>query len=37
MDEVSINLNTRQRNNPVELKRVLEAVLLSAQQPMSVL
>ena len=37
MDEVSINLNTRQPNNPVELKRVLEAVLLSAQQPLSVL
>ena len=37
MDEVSINLNTRQPNNPVELKRVLEAVLLSAQQPVSML
>ena len=37
MDEVSINLTTNQPNNPVELKRVLEAVLLSAQQPLSVL
>lgn len=37
MDEANINSNTNQPNNPGELKRVLEAVLLSAQQPLSVL
>ncbi len=37
MAEVNINPNTSQPNNPGELKRVLEAVLLSAQQPLSVL
>ncbi len=37
MAEVNTNLNTSQPSNPGELKRVLEAVLLSAQQPLSVL
>ena len=37
MAEVNTNSNTSQPNNPGELKRVLEAVLLSAQQPLSVL
>ena len=37
MAEVNTNPTTRQPNNPGELKRVLEAVLLSAQQPLSVL
>jgi len=37
MAEVNINPNTSQPNSPGELKRVLEAVLLSAQQPLSVL
>ena len=36
MAEVNTNPNTSQPNNPGELKRVLEAVLLSAQQPLSV-
>ena len=40
MDELNINPNssptTSQPNNTGELKRVLEAVLLSAQQPLSV-
>ncbi len=41
MDELKENSNTNQKpdavspNNPGKLKRVLEAVLLSAQQPMS--
>lgn len=37
MAEVNTNPNTSQPNNPGELKQVLEAVLLSAQQPLSVL
>ena len=32
----NMNPNTNQPNNPGKLKRVLEAVLLSAQQPLSV-
>lgn len=36
MAEVNTNPNTNPPNNPAELKRVLEAVLLSAQQPLSV-